>query len=210
MINLQIFYESNNIAANDYVAAFRTLIPVADTITDNIAYGDLYRAVGFDLASPVCRKNENILGGANSFPRWNAAAIRRGFKYYTALTADETFATSLWLLESYGRSGVRHVPVDSNAVAAEERSYHILTSPILWWKGDDDNDRKKAEWYSGQIQRAVRTGVVPFHTYVNYASGNDRLADMYGWDGDRLARLKALKRQWDPEHRFGFYNPITP
>ena len=31
---------------------------------------------------------------------------------------------------------------------------------------------------------------------------------MYGYDA-RLTKLAKLKNEWDPENRFGFYNPIV-
>lgn len=134
--------------------------------------------------------------------------MRRGFKLYTEITADKTFATSAWLLESYGWTGVRAVSDKDSAVAPEERKYHLLTSPMLWWEGDRQEDREKAEWYGGKMQMAVRSVGAEKHTYVNYARGGEGLDEVYGYDGGRRMKLRVLKKRWDPENRFGFYNPI--
>lgn len=44
--------------------------------------------------------------------------------------------------------------------------------------------------------------------YVNYANGDEGLESMYGYDGWRLDRLRALKGEYDPLGRFSWYAPI--
>lgn len=135
--------------------------------------------------------------------------MRRGFDLFSELTADETFSTSVWLLESYGWKGVQEIPDSANAVAPGERLNQILTSPILWWPGDDKLDRQKATAYGEKMRRAVRDeGYVP-HAYINYAVGNEELQEVYGRKPSRITKLRKLKEIWDPHNRFGFYNPIN-
>jgi hypothetical protein len=182
---------------------------VVNATIPDIAYSNLHSIGGFGLESPVCRKNENILGYPNSLTRWDAEGLRDGFALFSELTADPKFATSAWLLESYGREGVKKIPADENAVAPEERTLHLLTSPILWWQGDDKRDREKAISYGERIQKAVRrNSQAPPHAYVNYAVGQEDLPEIYGRDEARLAKLKQLKRTYDPYNRFGYYAPI--
>ena len=209
VINLQLFYGGENAAAPAYEAAFHALGPASSSTVADIAYGDVYRAGGFDLAGPVCRKNQNILGYPNSFSRWDTAAMRAAFEVFAEVTAIDAFATSIWLLESYGARGIKAVPVGENAVAPEERSLHILTSPIFWWVGDDSRDRERAVRYGERMQEEARRGSGDRpHVYLNYAVGTEELGEVYGRDGARLARLRRLKKEYDPHNRFGFYNPI--
>lgn len=49
---------------------------------------------------------------------------------------------------------------------------------------------------------------VELHAYVNYAHGSETLESMYGYDDWRLARLKALKKKYDPLGKLNFYAPI--
>ena len=156
----------------------------------------------------MCRKNENIMGFPNSYSSWDPAAMREGYKIFDELVSDPVFATSAWLLESYGMKGVHAVPDDANAVAPEERRYQLLTSPMLWWQGDDQSDREKAIDRGSRIQHAVRSKTLLPHSYVNYAYGNEEVGETYGRDEKRLAKLRKLKKQWDPKNKFGFYNPI--
>jgi hypothetical protein len=64
--------------------------------------------------------------------------------------------------------------------------------------------------YGNMIQNALfkGTGFNERHTYVNYANGDESLAEIYGepW---RVHKLKQLKKKYDPNGRFNFYNPLT-
>ena len=48
----------------------------------------------------------------------------------------------------------------------------------------------------------------PLNAYVNYASDNETPKQLYGYEDWRQQRLKVLKRKYDPQNKFGFYNPI--
>lgn len=134
--------------------------------------------------------------------------MRHGHTVFTNMTSDETYASSAWLLESYGRKGVTDVDEAANAVAPEERRRHLLTSPMIWWKGDDEADAETALEWGDRMQKAIRAPDDEPHSYVNYSPGGEPLGQTYGRDTERLQKLKGLKAKWDPENRFGFYNPI--
>lgn len=162
---------------------------------------------GLGLDSPVCRKDANILGSPNSFTKWDPQALRAGYEIFAAFTAEDVFATSGWLLESYGRKGPKDVPVDSTAVPAEERERHLLTSPMFWWDGNDGQNEQKALKAAREFQQAIRNEEEP-HSYVNYAIGGEPMEEVYGRDAERIQKLRTLKRKWDPSNKFGFYAPI--
>lgn len=45
-------------------------------------------------------------------------------------------------------------------------------------------------------------------TYVSYAHGEETLEQKYG--ANKLPRLQALKKKWDPRNVFAYNNAITP
>jgi hypothetical protein len=208
VINLAILHDGSPTEVETYAAAFREIESLAEVTQENIPYGDLYEVGGLGLSSPVCRKNENILGSPNTFSKWDPQALRKGFEVFAEFTAQEPFTTGALLMESYGRKGPSEVPVESTAVAPEERRRHLLTSPMLWWAGDDGQNEATALNAAAKIQRAIRNDEEP-HSYVNYAVGGESLEEVYGREWERISKLRDLKKKWDPSNRFGFYAPIN-
>jgi hypothetical protein len=107
---------------------------------------------------------------------------------------------------------VREVDPASTALAPEEREYPVLASPVLWWEGDNEQTTMDAYAYASAMRNALYTGLDKTdkkrHCYVNYANGEERKPEMYGYDS-RLEKLAALKKEWDPKNKFGFYNPVV-
>ncbi|KXJ85290.1 hypothetical protein Micbo1qcDRAFT_56175 [Microdochium bolleyi] len=208
VINIQLFSAGTATSIDTYIAALKAIGPAFTLTVPDVPYGEIYTIGGLGIDGPLCRKNVNLLALANSVSRWDPAGMRAGFTEFTKLTRNPTFNASIWLLESYGRRGVQQIPVESAAVPAEERERHILHSPILWWDGADAADRKEVEAWAERYQKAVASPNEEPHFYVNYARGGEAVPLVYGTDGSRLERLRRLKREWDPDNRFGFYNPI--
>jgi len=55
---------------------------------------------------------------------------------------------------------------------------------------------------------AATSGYPTLSTYINYAHGDETLAQKYG--ATKLARLTSLKKLWDPKNAFRFNNALTP
>ena len=68
--------------------------------------------------------------------------------------------------------------------------------------------------FGEEIRQMAYQGTDPAHTgkrlttYMQYAVGSERLEQLYGWEPWRLEKLGRLKREWDPEGKFSFYNGI--
>lgn len=72
-------------------------------------------------------------------------------------------------------------------------------------------DAKAISWVKKTVQ-LFHDGDEPgraLTTYVNYALGDEPAEQMYGHEPWRLQRLRALKKKYDPNNRFGYYNPIS-
>jgi FAD/FMN-containing dehydrogenase len=55
-------------------------------------------------------------------------------------------------------------------------------------------------------QLAASSGYDDLAVYINYAQGDETLEQIYG--ENKLPRLSALKREYDPKNVFRFNNPI--
>lgn len=53
---------------------------------------------------------------------------------------------------------------------------------------------------------AQSSGYSGLAAYVSYAHGDETLEEIYG--RDKLKRLTALKRKWDPRNVFGYNNAL--
>lgn len=68
----------------------------------------------------------------------------------------------------------------------------------------------KAIAFGGTFRQALHEadGSAEMHSYVNYAHGDETMEEIYGFEAWRLARLKALKKKYDPLEGFNFYAPL--
>jgi hypothetical protein len=93
------------------------------------------------------------------------------------------------------------VPVDATAFAGRDAAYNATF--IGTWEDAADDERRIA------AARGFSSLLEPWSTgaqYVNYASETD--GREYG--GERLARLREVKRQYDPGNAFRFNHNIVP
>ena len=97
------------------------------------------------------------------------------------------------------------VSPEATAFAGREARYNATFSS--GWVDPDDDERQVAQ------ARRFSAALAPWATgggYINYASESvgDGLESEYGTQ--RLARLREVKRTYDPENRFRFNHNISP
>jgi FAD/FMN-containing dehydrogenase len=97
------------------------------------------------------------------------------------------------------------VPPEATAFAGREASYNATF--INSWVDPSEDERKI------DIARSYSSGLAPWAIgggYINYASesAGDGLETEYG--AQRFARLRELKRRYDPDNRFRFNHNISP
>ena len=87
------------------------------------------------------------------------------------------------------------------------------SAPTPIWPLGDLEAQKKAEAFGTKIRAIIDEGLNPKvddgpHTYLNYANGVEAVSVTYGRDADRVNKLQTLKKTYDPQNRFRWYNPI--
>lgn len=208
-----VAYEGPKAEAEPYAARFTALGPVSTAVLINVNYSDIFAVTGSGLKDRPCTENENIMGAGVTLPAWDIQGVRKAFTIFGEITADPRFNTSITLVENYGMQGVRAVDAASTALASDERELPILASAVLWWAGEDEETTKVAQGYVRAMSNALYMGVDSDkskrrHGYVNYAGGEESKPEVYGY-GARLRKLTELKKKWDPENKFRYYNPIV-
>lgn len=210
VVAYQLSYLGTAAEVEPYVTRFRQAGPISITTAENVAYKDYYIATSNGYNQTTCQKDKNISGYAISLRKYNKDAVRTTFDYFSNLTADARYNTSVWLLESYGSRGVTAQNYSATAVPSAERNLPVLTVPITWWAGNSTEAREKAESYGKLMRAALAAGDLETsdsaHVYLNYAMGDESLEQVYG--AKPLPKLQALKRRYDPHNKFGFYMPL--
>ncbi|KAJ4298229.1 hypothetical protein N0V90_006128 [Kalmusia sp. IMI 367209] len=182
-----IVYEGTQHDLETRAAPFLALGPASKTLLTHVSYDRLYQALGFGKETFICSKNTNQAISGVALPKWNIAGVQ---KMYEAVQA---------------------VDPRSTALAIEERERPILSTVVIHYEGDDEAASRDTQVYLAKFKDAIYTGLGTGkrHAYVNYASGKESVEEVYGKERWRVEKLKALKRVWDPESRFRFYNPIV-
>ena len=108
------------------------------------------------------------------------------------------------LLEPMHGAATR-VPPEATAFAGREAKYNA-TFIGVWI--DPSEDEQRIEW-----ARTFSTGLAPWTIgggYLNYASEASAEGLDTEFGAERFARLRAVKRQYDPANRFRFNHNIPP
>jgi len=212
IIDLQMMYHESSPAAETYIAAFRAIEALDEKIDANLGWKDVFSAGLLSMDDPLCDPNTNVYAFPSSVDVWDPTAMRRGYELFTELVEADNgkyAGGTAFIFQSSGRKGPSNYPYDFNAMPHEERDYHILMAIGIRWAGDNEQDTITAGDYGLAMRDATRSNVTKPHAYVNYAVGFEPLEEIYGWNTDRLTKLKTLKKKWDPKNRFGFYLPIA-
>ncbi|KAI1116255.1 FAD-binding domain-containing protein [Nemania sp. NC0429] len=97
--------------------------------------------------------------------------------------------------------------VPSASTAYPWRDTIVYVDIELGWGGDSSLEKLAAQvGVKWRKQFAATSGYPQLAAYVNSAHGDEKLESIYG--ADKLPRLLALKKIWDPSNVFRFNNPI--
>ncbi|KAK7909037.1 hypothetical protein PG985_014915 [Apiospora marii] len=193
-----------------YTAPLRALGPLS-TKTGVVDITQLNGVAGANLSSPFCANGAEAVLSPTGLRRWNTTALRRALDVFASFPAH--LQNSAALLEGYATQAVRRVP--DAETAYPERFNNLLASLVMIATEDDDEQgkdvlRAEMKGYADRFRDALVEGSGDgLYAYVNYASGDEGLEAVYGYEPWWLEKLRRLKRVWDPKGRMDFYNPIS-
>lgn len=162
---------------------------------------------GASLDGPACAHGT----GRQTFPvdldTWDLANLRSVINIFATFPSTD-LKSSIMLLEGFATNRVLEIDPASTAYAF--RSSQLLASPLLTYPANNATLDEEVAVVGKRIRAALLegTGGGQLKAYVNYANGDESQESVYGYDEWRLKRLRALKRRYDPEGRFNFYEPI--
>ena len=209
IILVKIVYEGSIEAMRQHFAPLESLKPVTYE-RKGITYQTASQALDWHFDSFGNQKNVSVLRfpiGAESF---SYSAMKNTYDRMAAAVIEQPMLGSSFILwEAYATQAVKAVPDDATAVADRADDMLVAAIVVLPPGTLPDSPLVKETEKLGQDLRECMVGGEELHAYVNYAHGDESLEEMYGHQPWRLERLRKLKKQYDPENRFGFYAPIV-
>ncbi|KAL9637249.1 MAG: hypothetical protein Q9204_001953 [Flavoplaca sp. TL-2023a] len=124
--------------------------------------------------------------------------------YKQLITEHPDFNRSVRQFESYARQDAKAVDPDSTAYANRDDDILLSLASLSAFRaiGREYGSKAWAIWHAGDTPGRNVTA------YLNHANGDETLETADSYESWCLERLRALKKQYDPENRFCFYKPI--
>lgn len=141
---------------------------------------------------------------------FNVTTQRQIYDLYKAnINKYPELATSYVIMEQYSVEAVK--AVDPASQAFPWRDDYLLLGIDIDYPSNPSLDAPALKWAQDTVDlwNAGQPSWRKPSAYVNYAMGNEPMEQWYGYEGWRLAKLRALKKRYDPSGRFNYYNPIT-
>ncbi|MCJ1478900.1 hypothetical protein MMC13_007584 [Lambiella insularis] len=208
VIKVTIYYIGTQDQAARYVTPYHALGPISFQ-EDTVPYPDVASSTGTGTDDFFCAFGYNRIQFPIGLEVYNITSNRAAYEYYAQVTRDNpALNSSLVLFEGYSVEGVK--AVNAASTAYPHRTDNILVAILGTYRPNPSLDDTAIAWskgtrdmlYAGEPGRELTV-------YVNYAFGNESLESMYGYEPWRLDKLRSLKTMYDPNGRFGYYNPIT-
>ncbi|RAH80150.1 FAD-binding domain-containing protein [Aspergillus japonicus CBS 114.51] len=207
IISWSFAYSGPEAAAQPYLAPFDALHPLS--VEDgNVPVNEISNVQRTGSNDPICAHGYERIIATAGLQVYNVTTQRAIYEVFNEiLRSHPAFNTSVVLMEGYSLQGV--LAVDPASSAYPLRDDYLLMWASVSYLPDESLDDTALEW-AGLIRDLWNEGQPTRRptTYVNYALGIESLESMYGYESWRLERLRALKREYDPENRFAYFNPI--
>lgn len=208
-----LMYQSPLGVPAKYSAPLTALNPPSHTI--GISNLRDFAAVGMlDMNGPFCQHGTTSVRFPVSTANYSLSALESAMATLASIEEPELRNNSAMIFEAYSLHAVQRIPPPSTAFPDRENG--VLMAAIMMWDsaGLNATREKEIEGRAVGYAKAMRDVVVrasggKLHAYLNYAHGDEGLEAMYGHESWRVERLRALKGEWDPENRFGWYAPIV-
>ncbi|OBR06216.1 6-hydroxy-d-nicotine oxidase [Colletotrichum higginsianum IMI 349063] len=203
--------------ADPWVDRFRRLDPVLDSGKVTTSWADLpwttYKGMNKMLSRPeVWTLAPNKMMGAACVERFDLATTRAFLE--SVRDMNEAWAGKGFfgaMFECLPHQKVRELPDEATAFPWRWGSNHFL---MLMATPLSVKHRPAFEAHLDRWKREFITtsGYGRLQQYVNYGNTTSSMRDppeaLYGYEPWRLEKLRALKRQYDPENVFRWYQPL--
>ena len=205
-----MMYQSPSGVPSEHTKPFLALSPMVHT-TGISTLPDFAAVAMLSMDGPYCIHGTSSLRYPVSTVNYTLSAMEDAMSALAQVEPD--LSSSGMIFEAYSLHAVQKVPVPSTAFPDRENG--LLIAAVMLWNPsglspvEQESIAERAAVHGSKMRNAVAQGNGgKLHAYVNYANGDESLEAMYGYDGWRLDKLRALKDDYDPLKRFSWYAPI--
>lgn len=203
-------YRGTASEAEQHLASFNAIEAVQSESGD-VPYPGVSIAQGNGETQFICQDNQVRITATAGLQVYNLTAehlIYNGFK--RRIASNPILAAGGGILhEGYSTEAVDNKNPEDSAYPFRA-DHHLMLVQIIIPPGNKSIENEAWEW-AREVRDQWNQGQPgrPVNTYVNYANGYEPVETIYGHEAWRLERLRGLKKNYDPENRFRFYNPIV-
>ncbi|AEO68590.1 uncharacterized protein THITE_2090100 [Thermothielavioides terrestris NRRL 8126] len=195
-------------SAAPHLARLEALGPLRSEVLD-VAWPDVFATSYFGIEdTKACGRNQHVNMRSVGVTRTDPEALAAFLGELQRFNRERPEVITAMVLHRFSTAAVLEVPDEETAYPHRNIKMHIQLE-------SEYEDRSHDEAVDAFLRSARRnmTAVSGFgspRVYVNFAHGDEGPDVWYG--ARKLRRLVRLKRQWDPQGRFSFYNaiPLTP
>lgn len=209
IIALSAIFAGPASSAHKYISQYAALGPISFT-EDMFTWAELGHKAAGGLIAAGCNKDRLRSAHTLNQARFDVPTMRAGFDAWANFTKIHTnlapWSGQLW--EVFGTQGVKAHPADSTAYPNRD---HVEILQLVSLDYDDPTISDVANTYAKEwVDRYRQTsGYDKWYVYQNYAFDDEPLEAMYGYEPWRLARLRRLKKRYDPKDVFKGYHDFV-
>ncbi|KAL8630706.1 hypothetical protein Q9189_003547 [Teloschistes chrysophthalmus] len=209
ILKVQFSYAGTAAQASEWLNRFTDLKPAAIRKYESIPFTQVLSAANADVCSGICQHGSSWRLFPIGLKTYNTTANRQAYDLLKRLVNEHPeFGQSIIQFENYAVGGMK--AVDAASTAYPHRNDDILVSFDPIYPRSTVSDAIALD-VAQKFRAALHAGDTPgrnFTAYVNYANGDEPIEALYGYEGWRLDRLRALKKKYDPSNKFRFFNPF--
>ncbi|KAL6230189.1 hypothetical protein BDW75DRAFT_223377 [Aspergillus navahoensis] len=203
-ITINFIYYGPEEEAQQYLQPFYDLQPTRANFTV-VPWNLLYSTLYFGADSIACKDNNHLFNGGAGVTHIDVDAFTKYTTRFTEFWRQNPGVTPAVVFSRFPNQAVRAVPDEETAYPYRDISTHIYFEDVL----QDDPKWEKVVYdflVESRDHFTKTSGFEHLTLYNNYAQGDEGPEIWY--TPRKLPKLVELKRKWDPNEVFSFYNPV--
>ncbi|KAE8146574.1 hypothetical protein BDV25DRAFT_162207 [Aspergillus avenaceus] len=202
MVTFTYYGERSDIES--YIKPFQDLEPTKSNFT-SVPLPKLYSALFFANTGVACTKNNHLFSGGAAVREIDVDTFVEYTNRFASFWPQYPGVSPALVISRFPNDAVVAVPDDETAYPYRDIKTHLYFEETF----PDDTSMNSVVYdflVESRDHFTKTSGYDSLTLYNNYAHGDEGPEVLY--TAKKLPRLSQLKRKWDPNERFSFYNPV--